>query len=121
MPDSSTHFDGGWDNPIDQKEGRSLRIDKPSCERVDPKLFCFSKKTGHLGKESQRPGASLTTERTRNCRNIPITLIDPGSAKFSMPPLSRRLWFFRRSRMAQTPREQARAKSLPGCLSHCSC
>jgi hypothetical protein len=24
MPDSSTHFDGGWDNPIDQKERRSL-------------------------------------------------------------------------------------------------
>jgi hypothetical protein len=26
MPDSSTHFDGGWDNPIDQKERRSLSM-----------------------------------------------------------------------------------------------
>jgi hypothetical protein len=24
--DSSTHFDGGWDNPIDQKERRSLSM-----------------------------------------------------------------------------------------------
>src|ERR1700719_553320 len=46
MPDSSTHFDGGWENPIDQEEGRSLSIHKPSCEPVDPKLSCFSRKTG---------------------------------------------------------------------------
>jgi hypothetical protein len=57
-----------------KRGGRSLPIDKPSCERVNPKLFCFSRETGHLGRESQRPGASLITERTRNCRNIAITL-----------------------------------------------
>src|SRR3989475_6985504 len=30
------------------KRGRIITDDKPSCERVDPKLSCFSRKTGQL-------------------------------------------------------------------------